>query len=153
MKKTVHQQKIEQFMRLAKQDVPLSPEIPSDEVIKLRASLILEETLETLKALGVSVYFDGIDITTQKVKDFEIAKEKETNIVEVADGCADISVVTIGTLSAFGIPDQGLLDMVDDNNLEKFGEGHRIREDGKLIKPPNHRPPDIFSYIEKHRNK
>jgi hypothetical protein len=52
-------------------------------------------------------------------------------------------VVTIGTLSALGISDGALLKEVDLNNLDKFGDGHSLRDDGKLIKPLWHLPPAI----------
>jgi predicted HAD superfamily Cof-like phosphohydrolase len=64
-------------------------------------------------------------------------------LVAIADGCADIKVVTTGTLSAFGIADDLIQQLVDYNNLEKFGPGHGYREDGKLVKPPEHRPPQL----------
>ena len=57
------------------------------------------------------------------------------DVVKVADGCGDLSVVTIGTLSACGIADEPILETIDANNLMKFAPGHRIDEFGKLIKP------------------
>ena len=53
--KSEHQKRVESFMRLAKQDVPEKVTIPSDEVCRLRASLILEEALETISSLGCTV--------------------------------------------------------------------------------------------------
>lgn len=145
--KTQHQQRIEKFMHLAKQDVPTKPKLPSDDVLRLRANLIFEEALETIKALGCEVLYErGNNLTKNNCS---IVNVGEANLIEIADGCADVSVVTIGTLSACGISDKELLQLVDENNLEKFGEGHTIRADGKLIKPPNHQPPKIKEYLEK----
>ena len=143
--KTPHQQRIEQFMRLAKQRVPQLPEMPSEKTRELRAKLIMEEALETIDALGVDVTCGNTYVSKDNVHLFAT---HPPNLVEIADGCADISVVTIGTLSACGIPDQGLLEMVDKNNLEKRGNGSYIRPDGKLVKPPNHKPPDIRGWLE-----
>ena len=83
-----------------------------------------------------------------KINDYRVDAYRDPNLVEIADGCADLSVVTIGTLSACGIADEMLLGVVDANNLAKFGPGHSIREDGKLIKPKNHKPPDIAQLLE-----
>jgi predicted HAD superfamily Cof-like phosphohydrolase len=69
--------------------------------------------------------------------------------VEVVDGCADISVVTIGTLIAFGVDDETVLEEVDASNLRKFEPGSYRREDGKWIKPPSWTPPDIEGAIER----
>ncbi len=150
---TSHFARVRDFMVKAKQECPQLPTIPSADVRKLRAKLILEEALETIKALGITLYASDelvkelADPTVMTVElgetSFDLVPEGECDIVGVADGCADVSVVTIGTLIAFGIPDRRLLELVDNNNLAKFGPGHSIREDGKLIKPPGHKPPDV----------
>lgn len=146
---TSHYARVREFMVKAKQECPQLPTIPSADVRKLRAKLILEEALETIKALGMSLCreFGG---ELHKITDdqFDFVADGECDIVGVADGCADVSVVTIGTLIAFGIPDRRLLELVDNNNLAKFGPGHSIREDGKLIKPPGHKPPDVLGLLK-----
>lgn len=115
-KKTKHQQRIEEFMLKAGQEVPESPTIPSKEIRELRAALIMEECLETIRALGFVPVVDDQEMT-QEVRFVEV---QAPDLEQIADGCADISVVTIGTLSACGIPDKKLLRMVDKSNLAKF---------------------------------
>lgn len=122
---------VDEFMRLAKQEIPEKPIEPSEEVRLLRAKLIYEEALETINALGVSIINNEFKITGP------------FDMVEVVDGCCDLKVVTTGTLTAIGVDDIDVQLEVDKNNLDKFGPGHSIREDGKLIKPPNHQPPNI----------
>ena len=139
-----HQRRIEEFMRLAGQNVGYSPKIPDINIRKLRATLILEEALETVDALGFRAFNLG-----DTPKDFELVSKNPCNIIEVADGCADISVVTIGTLSAFGISDKPLLKEVDESNLRKFGPGGHRREDGKWVKPPDWKAPDIEGILVK----
>lgn len=152
-----HQQRVEHFMRLAKQDVPRTPTIPSPEVRALRARLILEEALETIDALGCEVVSgDQIKhylITAKALKSGAviITPTHDPDLTEIVDGCADIMVVTTGTLSACGVKDAVPQRLVDENNLAKFGPGHTIREDGKLIKPPGHKPPDLAGEIERQR--
>lgn len=146
--KSAHQKRVEAFMKLAKQDVPEKPTIPDTKLAMLRASLILEEALETITALGCEVLAER---TFQVSKsNVSIVSVKEPDIVEVCDGIADLSVVSIGTLSALGIGDKKLLEIVDENNMEKFAEGHSWRADGKLIKPPNFKGPTdkIKEYID-----
>jgi len=148
-----HQKRVDAFMRLAQQDVLDKPAIPSAEIRKLRCKLILEEALETIDALGYEVLIDK-EFTLMS-SDFDtdficfVDNEKGPDLVEIADGCADIKVVTTGTLSACGIDDEELQVMVDENNLEKFGPGGHRRDDGKWVKPPNHQPPDIKSVLKK----
>lgn len=145
---TLHQRRIEQFMRLAQQALPENPGCPTSDVLELRARLIFEEAMETIHALGCSVVIPQYDDNLQvKFEDCVVHFDRFPDIVQIADGCADLSVVTIGTLSACGIKDEMLLLCVDKNNLDKFGAGHTIRADGKLVKPPNHQPPDILGVL------
>lgn len=147
--KTKHYKRIEKFMQLAGQDTPKRPVEPSEDIRILRAKLIIEEALETVLALGININLSRMSLLENQ-DDFEYCiSEHPFNMVEVADGCADISVVTTGTLIACGITDKKLLKLVDENNLGKFGKGHSFREDGKLIKPPNHQPPDIRKLLKK----
>lgn len=142
--KSEHYKRIEQFMRLAKQETPNSPKIPSRDVLKLRAKLIFEEALETINALGMTLEADRDCRYT-----FQIVDEgKEPDLIEVVDGICDISVVSYGTLISLGVTDKEVIELVDNNNLAKFGPGHTIRDDGKLVKPPNHQPPDIAKVIK-----
>lgn len=136
---TSHYDRVREFMRLAKQDTPDRIGLPDEATRLLRARLIYEESLETIHALGCCVHPIG-----QVVIDPRIYPD----FIGIIDGCADVSVVTIGTLIACGVPDSALLQMVDVNNLAKFGEGHSFRPDGKLVKPSNHQPPDIVGLLK-----
>jgi len=151
--KTGHQARIEEFMVLAGQDVPEKPTIPGEKVRILRARLIFEEMCELFDGLGVSVDIERDDQDRPTAK-FRISKRflDDANMREIADGCADLSIVTIGTLSACGIPDFELLRIVDENNLAKFGPGGYRDEHGKWIKPPGHRPPDIDGLLSRLRS-
>ena len=124
-------------MRKAGQELPVRPEVPHVDVRRLRATLILEEAHETIMALG----FSPVDLSREFY---------HPDIVSIADGCADLSVVTIGTLSACGIPDRRLLETVDRWNNAKFGPGSTKNVLGKWIKPPDFQGPseDIKRYIE-----
>jgi len=145
---TEHYSRVRQLMRkIPGQDTPEELTMPSLDTRKLRAKLIIEEALETVEALGVNIYVDGDYEVPLRIDQMEFEKGNEPDIMGIADGCADISVVTIGTLIACGIPDVELLRMVDENNLAKFGWGGYLREDGKWVKPPDHKPPDIAGYI------
>ncbi len=160
----MHQHRIDTFMAMADQELPSSPKEPSPETRKLRASLILEEALETIRdGLGVNVYMiesvDGVEDTygTEKIyltgpyNKLYFDTDGKFDMIETVDGCADLSVVTIGTLSAIGVDDLVILEEVDNNNLAKFGPGGKRRDDGKWEKPPGHKPPDIEGVLAKQR--
>lgn len=149
--KTEHQQRVEQFMANAKQEVPACPTVPDEKTRRFRAKIILEEALETVEALGFYVTIKDQGTYEQLVSidkcdfpsEFATKASLEPNLIEIVDGCADISVVTTGTLSACGVSDEAVLQEVDQNNLSKFGPGSYKREDGKWMKPPTWKPPQI----------
>lgn len=153
--KSRHQMQVEAFMLRAKQEVPVVPTEPSESVRILRAKLILEEALETIRqGLGVDVWIEdhvnsvGHNIGTAPLV-FKVFQPFD--MLETIDGCCDVAVVNTGTLSACGISDIEFQNEVNENNLRKFGPGHKIREDGKLIKPPNHQPPNLGRVLDKYR--
>ena len=148
MNKSVHQLNIEAFMLRAKQEVPVKITKPSEAVRLLRAKLILEEALETINlGLGVNIY-NPDNFILKLSSSFEFRIINPFNMVELIDGCCDLKVVTTGTLSACGIPDMPFQEEIDKNNLEKFNTGYKIRDDGKIIKSPLHKAPDIKFILE-----
>lgn len=147
---TPHYVRIREFMQKAGQDTPAVVTIPDEATRILRAKLILEEALETLTALGVSATIapDSKPALGRSTElNFEIVSEPD--LEEIVDGCADISVVTMGTLIAFGVDDEPILEEVDKANLRKFEEGSYRREDGKWMKPPGWTPPDIMGVVDR----
>ncbi len=149
---TIHQEKVEQFMKLAGQEVPDRPNEPSKEVRILRAKLIFEEAMETImKGLGVCI---GVSGSTEEMlrkitnMEFEFDAHQPFNLIETVDGCCDLKVVTTGTLSACGVHDLQCQIAVDSNNLAKFGPGSYRREDGKWIKPPGHAAPNFQQILD-----
>lgn len=179
--RSLHQQRVDVFMVEARQFLPAIPTVPDVTIRGLRARLILEEALETVKALGFAARAKVFETKTE----IELEPMFEPDLVEIADGCWDIKVVTTGTLSACGISDEKGQRLVDENNLAKFKHicprcgsenslkhqpmydgpddiargmircqdcgsdylsGYR-REDGKWVKSPHHKPPDIRALL------
>lgn len=146
---TDHQVRVERMMKGFGQEVPSVPTMPDEATRVLRARLIMEECLETIqdglrvrvgegdKQIDSDLYFDSLV--------FE-AMDGPADMIELADGVADVSVVSIGTLSACGIKDQALLEEVDANNQGKIDTA-KVDEFGKFIKHPDHQPPDIFGVL------
>jgi len=160
--RSAHQLMVDEFMMKAGQRLPTVPSLLTKEERLLRAKLIFEEAIETIRdGLRVNIFIEKdstlVCVTMHNDMDFvddtsfEIDTE-EMDLLQTIDGCNDIKVVTTGTLSALGIPDVRFQKLVDDNNLDKFGPEHKIREDGKLIKPPNHQPPNIAGLLEEYKS-
>src|SRR6185436_12973045 len=109
---TNEQNQVKQFMTSFGQEVPNKPTIPSLEVRKLRAKLILEEALETIRdGLGIDVIFDDFKNDTELLSSktakfiFEEANGITPSLELIADGCEDLKVVTEGCLVACGLID------------------------------------------------
>jgi predicted HAD superfamily Cof-like phosphohydrolase len=87
----------------------------------LRARLLAEEVQE---------YYDAVEAG---------------DIVEVADGLADIVYVAYGTALNHGIDLDAVLTEVHRSNMSKLGADGKpiLRADGKVIKGPNYSRPDI----------
>ena len=136
-------------MQLAGQDTPDTVQIPDRATCRLRAKLILEEAFETVTALGIRLEHNGKNLAFDQI---DFVDGGEVDLEGVVDGCADISVVTIGTLVAFGVEDVPVLEEVDRANLRKFGPGSYAREDGKWMKPPDWVPPDVLGVLQAPEN-
>ena len=63
------------------------------------------------------------------------------DLVEIADGLADLIYVLIGTSIAYGIDLEPIWDEVHKTNMAKVGGG--VRGDGKILKPEGWEPPEI----------
>ncbi len=150
-------------MTKAGQLVPNKPTMPASVVLMLRLRLILEEVFELAEALGIKI---TTDVTIKEAEDavhatayggnfnLEIGLKKltltqigEPDMVEATDALADISVVTVGTMSALGIADGTVLEEVDKNNLAKFRGSARLDKHGKFKKPKDHQPPDFHRVL------
>jgi predicted HAD superfamily Cof-like phosphohydrolase len=89
-----------------------------------------------------------MDLIREEVTELEIAIDKQ-DIVEVADALADLLYVTYGMAHEFGIPIDEVFEEVQESNMSKLGEDGKplYREDGKVMKGPNFRPPNIRSIL------
>ena len=104
---TNEQRQVAKWMSAFGQETPSAPTIPSLEVRKLRAKLILEEALETIQGLGISAYVQDQDNEWDSIHDlhweFQEVDRWEPSLDAIADGCEDLKVVTEGTLVACGL--------------------------------------------------
>lgn len=98
---------------------------PDDTVANLRANLIEEEAAELVDAL------------------------KNGSLGDVLKETSDLLVVTLGTMATYGIDDKDLaraFELVNSNNMGKV-EGGTLRDDGKLVKPPNYPKVDLRGLV------
>lgn len=103
-----------------------NPTLVDQKTQTLRKRLIQEESEELFK---------GID---------------ENNMVEIADGLADVLYVVFGTAVSYGIDIERVFDEVHRSNMSKLwpdGKPH-YDEFGKVVKPSTYSRADVESVLE-----
>ena len=133
------------FLEKAGQTYNVVPtEIPA-AARELHSRLILEEALETIAAMGVEVAtMEGLAVDMDSIT-FQAGDYQD--LVEIADGLADLQYVTNGAATAFGIDLQKVHNEVQRSNMSKFIDGHRA-DNGKWIKGPSYSPADVKTVLE-----
>lgn len=83
-------------------------------------------------------------LIAEEYEELRLAHDEQL-LEEVADALADLIYVACGMAVAYGIPLNDVWNEVQRSNMEKVGsDGQPIyREDGKVLKPPGWKPPDI----------
>lgn len=103
---------------ITREESPSSPTFVSPEFCLIRFKFLQEEVDEFFKACN------------------------EGNMVEAADGLADIIYVAIGTAYLMGIPLEKVWDAVQRANMKKVG-GATARNPHDAVKPPGWQPPNV----------
>ena len=100
----------------------------SKEINELRHKLMAEENNEYLEAANTN------------------------DLVEVADALGDMLYILCGTILSHGMQHiiEEVFDEIQDSNMSKLGaDGKPIyREDGKVMKGPNYRRPDLKQFLD-----
>ncbi len=120
-------EKVMHFMNTFGQEVKRTPAWPAPEIKHLRVDLIEEELNELKEAIA------------------------ENSLVGIADALTDILYVTYGAGAAFGMNLDVCFQEVHGSNMSKLGEDGKpiYREDGKVMKGPNYREPDLESVLSR----
>ena len=131
------------------------PTVIPEERVRLRAALIAEEFVETMAALFKPEMVDSVDIGIiahiRSVLQFAVSHATvRVDMVELADGLADLDYVVEGTRLEFGIDGGPIAAEVHRSNMSKLVDGKPVRrEDGKILKGPNFSPPDIAGELRR----
>lgn len=118
---------------------PLDVKEPSIELIELRRKLIKEEFFELEDALFMwSVGLETDGVSNQNKFRTEVAKE-----------LADLLYVVFGAAETFDIDLDVVFNRVHNSNMSKLGEDGKpiYREDGKVMKGPNYKPPFLEDLV------
>lgn len=121
-----------------------APGVDFDRV-HMRMSLIHEEVAELIEAVYGPEAASAAAETLASLPD-----EGTRDVVAAADALADLTYVIYGMALESGIDLDRVLAEVHSSNLSKLmPDGSvRLREDGKILKGPNFREPDIASVLK-----
>lgn len=122
------------------------PQIPSEDRIRLRVNLVMEEFFEFLLSIFPQLKDDA---SLHRLRDIVKYIGPHPDLVALADALADLDYVVEGTRLEFGIDGGPVAEEVQRSNMAKFGPGSWMREDGKVMKPPDWAPPDIERVLRK----
>ncbi len=138
---------VRQFHLGVGQPVNFAPVIPSDERVRLRLRLAVEETLEAVEACisgddGLSGLYrkylnDARDVIGKLIDCAPI----KVDLPAYADALADSDYVNEGARLEFGIDGAPIAEAVHNANMRKL-DGSK-RADGKITKPEGWTPPNI----------
>jgi len=119
-------EKVGDFMEAFGQEVLHIPTIPDFNLSALRLDLIEEEVQELRDGLA------------------------NKSMLEIADALTDILYVVYGAGHAFGLDLDDCFHEVHSSNMTKLGSDGRplYREDGKVMKGPNYREPDLTKFVQ-----
>lgn len=136
---TVRAQVVE-FHKAFNVPIPSKPAVPKTDRVRLRARLDFEESFELLEACGANSQW--LDLAKRAVANaIDSIEAANVDIVAVADALADKDYINAGTWLEFGINSEPVAAEVHRSNRTKFGS--EVREDGKILKGPNYKPPRI----------
>ena len=118
-------EKVGDFMEAFGQEVLYIPTMPDFNLSALRLDLIEEEVQELRDGLA------------------------NKSMLEIADALTDILYVVYGAGHAFGIDLDDCFHEVHSSNMTKLGADGRplYRDDGKVMKGPNYREPDLTAFV------
>lgn len=134
---TTEQKQVHEFMQAFGQETPDKPTVPSLEVRKLRAKLVIEECLELIDALGLSMqltelpagYDGGTQINVRSSTLIEFHESKPMSLLETADALADLDYVgPKGTAIACGIDMEPIFAEVHRSNMSKMWTTEEVLE-------------------------
>lgn len=148
---SVIREQVSEFHRAFDQPVLDWPQVPPDERVRLRLRLVLEEAFELLEACVVTTRLRSVDLLREKV--FELIEDVEVKVglVALADALADLDYVSEGTRLEFGIDGAPIAAEVHRSNMAKVWPDGTVQknEGGKVLKPPDWTPPDIYNELLK----
>lgn len=120
------------------------------ELTKLRSKLIDEEAHETIQELSYENAIEKLSPRSKLCKYNFDKMNTSAHKQKLVKELADLMYVTIGAAVTFGLPLEEVFYEVHKSNMSKLGEDGKpiYREDGKVLKGPNYKEPDLEKFFK-----
>lgn len=135
------QEMVAEFHRVMDQPIETTPTLADEATRQLRYDLIAEEAEEYRAASGAR--------GQECAGDLQPSGGETPDLVAMARELGDLEYVVRGTALAHGIPLDAVVAEIHRANMSKLDENGKPikRPDGKVLKGPNYRPPDVESVL------
>lgn len=143
--KSEFQEMVTEFHRALDFPVRETPTVPSDDEVRLRARLILEEAREVMEAMFPDADWHQKFADAWNALDPVWGATPRVDLPALAHELADLHYVTSGTCAQFGINEAPVFKAVHAANKAKAGGGKDER--GKAMKPAGWRKADIAAAL------
>jgi predicted HAD superfamily Cof-like phosphohydrolase len=124
-----------------------APAVPPEEVVRLRARLIIEEACEALEAMFFAPSATAIPRLKEDLKSICCRATVQVNLPALADALGDTDYVVEGTRVSFGIDGLPVAEAIHAANMAKLGGGKDAQ--GKSVKPDGWKAPDIARVLRR----
>lgn len=113
-------------------------------------TMLAEEFHELAGAIFGPVWRRLLEVAVEFLLESNEPQNLTIDSVEVIDALTDISYLVEGRFVGIGVPSDAAFDEVHASNMSKLGaDGSPIyREDGKILKGPNYRPPNLAPLLD-----
>ena len=141
MSEEKREEQAEEFACRFRQAYGLTFDPENIEALRLRASLIIEETDEVGEAV------DSVYLAMQAGE-----RPSKEEVAHLLKELADLQYVLSGFAVAFGLPLQAAVDEVHESNMTKIGDDGMAKysPEGKVLKGPHYRPADMEAVIDEY---
>lgn len=140
-------EQVSAFRRMLSLPIGDKPAVPEDKVVRLAATLMVEEMFETIRAMFTQLDHAEL-IRAERIVMYVVKSSAiDVDMVELFDGCGDVDYVVEGTRQAFGVKGLPIAREIHRANMTK---GQAVaRADGKHEKPPGFIPADVAGELRK----
>jgi predicted HAD superfamily Cof-like phosphohydrolase len=149
---------VKEFTEATGFEIPKEPQVMSIDQVHFISKMIIDELKELLATVQEPEEYnkflkDTVDSTKDVVRDFSKMTPEEI-IAEQNDAFVDIYYYSLNCSAKHGVNLSTIFKLVHNANMSKRDPESGMfikREDGKIVKPPQWRSPDIVGEIKRQK--